>query len=314
MGLFDRIKAGLQKTRQAVADGLGDVFIGEGDIDEDFYERLEETLIRSDMGAEASERIIDKLRDQVPENHLRRRKDAKKFLIKDITGEMQNAPDAFDFEKERSVVFVTGVNGVGKTTFCGKLAYKLTREGKKVILAAADTYRAGAAEQLSLWAERAGCDLVQGNPGADPSSVIYDAANAAMSRNADILICDTAGRLENRRNLMEELKKMDRVIDKVMPGVRRENLLVLDAVTGQNAVSQAKGFAGVTDLTGIVLTKLDGTPKGGIAVAIESELKVPVKYIGTGEKKEDLERFDAETFVKAMFADDTSEEVSEDDW
>ncbi|MCR5304236.1 MAG: signal recognition particle-docking protein FtsY [Lachnospiraceae bacterium] len=314
MGFFDKLKDSLKKTRQAVSDGLGDIFIGEGDIDDDFYDRLEETLIRSDMGAEASERIIDKLRDQVPEEHLRRRKDAKKFLINDIKEEMKTAPDAFDFEKQRSVVFVTGVNGVGKTTFCGKLAYKLTQEGKKVLLAAADTYRAGAAEQLSLWADRAGCNIIQGNAGADPSSVIYDAASSANARDIDVLICDTAGRLENRRNLMEELKKMDRVIDRIMPDVKRENLLVLDAVTGQNAVSQAKGFSEVTDLTGIVLTKLDGTPKGGIAVAIESELGIPVKYIGIGEQKEDLERFDADAFVDAMFSDDTSEEASEDDW
>lgn len=308
-GFFSRLKAGLTKTRDNIVHGIDSVFGGFSSIDEDFYEELEEILVMGDIGVRATEEILDKLREQVKENHIKEPADCKKFLIQNIKEQMQVGDTAYDFEKEQSVVLVIGVNGVGKTTTVGKLAGKLKEQGRKVLLAAADTFRAAAGEQLHEWANRAGVDVIGGNEGSDPASVIYDAVNAAKARNADVLLCDTAGRLHNKKNLMEELKKINRIIDKEFPGVHRENLVVLDATTGQNALQQAKEFGEAADLTGIILTKMDGTAKGGIAVAIQSELQIPVKYIGVGETIDDLQKFDADQFVNALFNISQSDEV-----
>ncbi|MBD5522523.1 MAG: signal recognition particle-docking protein FtsY [Lachnospiraceae bacterium] len=298
---FSRLKDGLSKTRNNIVSGIDSVFSGFSNIDEDFYEELEEILIMGDIGVRATQEILEKLRTQVKENHIKQPDECKEFLIQNIKEQMQVEEAAYEFEHKQSIVLVIGVNGVGKTTSIGKLAGQLKGQGRKVLMAAADTFRAAAGEQLTEWAHRAGVDIIGGNEGADPASVIYDAVTAARSRNVDVLLCDTAGRLHNKKNLMEELKKINRIIDKEFPGVHRENLVVLDATTGQNALQQAKEFGEVADLTGIILTKMDGTAKGGIAVAIQSELKIPVKYIGVGEKIEDLQKFDAEQFVNALF-------------
>ncbi|MBD5488869.1 MAG: signal recognition particle-docking protein FtsY [Lachnospiraceae bacterium] len=300
-GFFSRLKEGLTKTRDNIVHGIDSVFGGFSNIDEEFYEELEEILIMGDIGVKATAEILDKLRDQVRENHIKEPVDCKQFLIQNIKEQMQVGETAYDFEKEQSVVLVIGVNGVGKTTTVGKLAGKLKAQGRKVLLAAADTFRAAAGEQLNEWANRAGVDVIGGNEGSDPASVIYDAVNAAKARNADVLLCDTAGRLHNKKNLMEELKKINRIIDREFPNAHRENLVVLDGTTGQNALQQAREFCEVADLTGIILTKMDGTAKGGIAVAIQSELQIPVKYIGVGETIDDLQKFDADQFVDALF-------------
>ncbi len=300
-GFFARLKEGLTKTRNNIVSGIDSVFNGFSHIDEDFYEELEEILIMGDIGVAATEEILTRLREQVKENHIKEPSDCKEFLIKNIKDQMQVGETAYEFEKKPSIVLVIGVNGVGKTTSVGKLAGKLKEQNRKVLLAAADTFRAAAGEQLSEWARRAGVDMIGGKEGADPASVIYDAVAAAKARNVDVLLCDTAGRLHNKKNLMEELKKINRIIDKELPDVHRENLVVLDGTTGQNALQQAKEFNEVADLTGIILTKMDGTAKGGIAVAIQSELKIPVKYIGVGETIDDLQKFDAEQFVNALF-------------
>lgn len=298
---FSRLKDGLSKTRNNIVSGIDSVFSGFSNIDEEFYEELEEILIMGDIGVRATQEILEKLREQVKENHIKQPDECKEFLIQNIKEQMQVEEAAYEFEHKQSIVLVIGVNGVGKTTSIGKLAGQLKGQGRKVLMAAADTFRAAAGEQLTEWAHRAGVDIIGGNEGADPASVIYDAVTAARSRNVDVLLCDTAGRLHNKKNLMEELKKINRIIDKEFPNVHRENLVVLDATTGQNALQQAKEFGEVADLTGIILTKMDGTAKGGIAVAIQSELKIPVKYIGVGEKIEDLQKFDAEQFVNALF-------------
>lgn len=298
---FSRLKEGLSKTRNNIVSGIDSVFSGFSNIDEDFYEELEEILIMGDIGVRATQEILEKLREQVKENHIKQPDECKEFLIQNIKEQMQVEEAAYEFEHKQSIVLVIGVNGVGKTTSIGKLAGQLKGQGRKVLMAAADTFRAAAGEQLTEWAHRAGVDIIGGNEGADPASVIYDAVTAARSRNVDVLLCDTAGRLHNKKNLMEELKKINRIIDKEFPDAHRENLVVLDATTGQNALQQAKEFGEVADLTGIILTKMDGTAKGGIAVAIQSELKIPVKYIGVGEKIEDLQKFDAEQFVNALF-------------
>ena len=300
-GFFSRLKEGLSKTRDNIVHGIDSVFGGFSSIDEEFYEELEEILIMGDIGVKATEEILDKLREQVKENHIKEPVDCKEFLIRNIKDQMQVGETAYDFENEQSVVLVIGVNGVGKTTTVGKLAGKLKAQGRKVLLAAADTFRAAAGEQLSEWANRAGVDVIGGNEGSDPASVIYDAVSAAKARGVDVLLCDTAGRLHNKKNLMEELKKINRIIDKEFPNAHRENLVVLDGTTGQNALRQAKEFGEVADLTGIILTKMDGTAKGGIAVAIQSELQIPVKYIGVGETIDDLQKFDADQFVDALF-------------
>lgn len=309
-GFFGRLRDGLTKTRDNIVQGIDSVFSGFSSIDDEFYEELEEILIMGDIGVAATEEILTKLRQQVKENHIKEPAACREYLIRNIKEQMQVGEAAYDFEKEQSVVLVIGVNGVGKTTTVGKLAGQLKGQGRKVLIAAADTFRAAAGEQLSAWAARAGVDIIGGTEGADPASVIYDAVNAAKARKADVLLCDTAGRLHNKKNLMEELKKIDRIIEREFPNAHRENLIVLDGTTGQNALQQAREFAEVSQVTGIILTKLDGTAKGGIAVAVQSELKVPVKYIGVGESIEDLQKFDAEQFVDALF--DVKEEAAEE--
>ncbi len=293
--------AGLTKTRETIVSGIYSIFSGFSSIDDDFYEEIEEILIMGDLGVNATENILENLKAKVKENKIKEPADCKQLLIDSIKEQMQVEETAYRFEEELSVVLVIGVNGVGKTTTVGKLAGKLKSQGKKVVIAAADTFRAAAGEQLLEWANRAGVEMIGGQEGADPASVIYDAIAAAKSRKADVLLCDTAGRLHNKKNLMEELKKINRIIDKEFPQAYRETLVVLDGTTGQNALSQARQFGEVADLTGIVLTKMDGTAKGGIAVAIQSELSIPVKYIGVGETIDDLQKFDANEYVNALF-------------
>lgn len=301
LGFFGRLKAGLTKTRDNIVHGIDAVFNGYSMIDEDFYEELEEILIMGDIGVNATNAILERLREQVREKRIKEPAECKQLLIDSIKQQMQVGETAYEFEHEQSVILVIGVNGVGKTTSVGKLAGKLKEQGRKVILAAADTFRAAAGEQLTEWANRAGVEIIGGREGSDPASVIFDAVNAAKARNADVLLCDTAGRLHNKKNLMAELKKIDRIIEKEFPNAHRENLVVLDGTTGQNALAQAREFGEAASLTGIILTKMDGTAKGGIAVAIQSELQVPVKYIGVGETIEDLQKFDSDQFVNALF-------------
>ena len=298
---FSRLKKGLTKTRDNIVRSIDAVFYDSSCIDEEFYEELEEILVMGDLGINATEKIITKLREEIKANLLTKPSDCKELLIKTMKEQMMVEETAYEFEQKQSIVMMIGVNGVGKTTTVGKIAGKMKQQGKKVLIAAADTFRAAAGEQLEEWAHRAGVDMIGGKEGGDPASVIYDAVNAAKARKIDILLCDTAGRLHNKKNLMEELKKIDRIIEREFPGVHRENLVVLDATTGQNALNQAREFAQVTDLTGIVLTKMDGTAKGGIAIAIQSELGVPVKYIGVGESIDDLQKFDANQFIDALF-------------
>ena len=300
-GFFSRLVSGLTKTRDNIVSGIDAVFGGFSQIDEDFYEEIEEILIMGDIGVSATENILESLKQKVKENHIKKPDECKELLIESIKEQMQVGETAYRFEEEKSVVLIVGVNGVGKTTSVGKLAGKLKAQGKKLALAAADTFRAAAGEQLKEWANRAGVDMIGGQEGSDPAAVIYDAVAAAKARNADVLLCDTAGRLHNKKNLMEELRKINRILEKEYPDAYRETLVVLDATTGQNALAQAKQFAEVTDLTGIILTKMDGTAKGGIAVAIQSELQIPVKYIGVGETIDDLQKFDPEEFVNALF-------------
>ena len=307
-GFFARLKEGLNKTRNNIVHGIDSVFSGFSAIDDEFYEELEEILIMGDIGVNATSNILDRLKQQVKEQHIKEPSACKQLLIDSIKEQMQVGETAYDFEKKQSVILVIGVNGVGKTTSVGKLAGMLKEEGRKVLIAAADTFRAAAGEQLAGWANRAGVDMNGGAEGSDPASVVFDAVNAAKARHVDVLLCDTAGRLHNKKNLMEELKKMNRIIDREFPDAHRENLVVLDGTTGQNALAQAREFGEVADLTGIILTKMDGTAKGGIAVAIQSELNVPVKYIGVGEDMEDLQKFDPEQFVNALFDVKTEEE------
>jgi fused signal recognition particle receptor len=301
MGLFDKLKQGLTKTRDQIVGGIDAVFSGFSSIDDDFYDELEETMIMGDMGVHATEEILGELKQKVKENKVKNTEDCRQLLIDTIREKMDLGENAYDFENRKSIVMLIGVNGVGKTTSAGKLASHLKSMDKKVVLAAADTFRAAAIEQLTEWANRSGCDIIAQSEGADPAAVIYDSIAAAKARNADVLLCDTAGRLHNKKNLMDELRKIDRVIEREYPDAYRENLIVLDATTGQNALSQLKEFKDVTDITGIILTKMDGTAKGGIAIAIQAEYGVPVKYIGVGEGIEDLQKFDSDTFVKALF-------------
>lgn len=300
-GFFGRLKAGLTKTRDSIVRGMDSVFGGFGSIDDEFYEELEELMIMGDMGVNATSDILERLKKQVKEQHIKEPAACRQLLIDSICEQMQVGEAAYEFENRQSVIMIVGVNGVGKTTSVGKLAGLLKDQGKKVLIAAADTFRAAAGEQLSEWCARAGVEMIGGKEGADPASVIYDAVNAAKAREVDVLICDTAGRLHNKKNLMEELRKMNRIIDREFPDAHRENLVVLDGTTGQNALVQAREFGDVTELTGIVLTKMDGTAKGGIAVAIQSELQVPVKYIGVGEQMDDLQKFHPNEFVEALF-------------
>lgn len=300
-GFWGRLVAGLGKTRDNIVSGIDSIFSGFSSIDEDFYEEIEEILIMGDTGVNATEAIIENLKQKVREQHIKDPAECKELLIHSIKEQMDVGETAYRFEQEKSVVLVIGVNGVGKTTSVGKLAGKLKDQGRRVVLAAADTFRAAAGSQLQEWANRAGVDVIGGQDGADPAAVVYDAVAAAKARNADVLLCDTAGRLHNKKNLMEELKKINRILAKEYPDAYRETLVVLDATTGQNALSQAREFSEVADITGIILTKMDGTAKGGIAVAIHSELGIPVKYIGVGEHVEDLQKFDANEFVDALF-------------
>lgn len=301
-GLFKRLKQGLTKTRDNIVSGIDSLFLGYDKLDEDFYEELEELLVMADVGIKATDAIIEKLKRDVKEQHIKEPSQCREYLIKNMQEQMAVEAEDYDFLKETSVVMVIGVNGVGKTTTVGKLASVLKNQGKKVLLASCDTFRAAAGEQLKEWANRAGVDVIGGAEGSDPASVLFDAVSAAKARHADVLLCDTAGRLHNKKNLMEELKKMQRIIEREFPDAKQENLIVLDGTTGQNALAQAREFSQAAPLTGIVLTKMDGTAKGGIAIAIQSELNIPVKFIGVGEKLEDLQYFDADTFIEALFA------------
>ena len=308
-GFFAKLKSGLSKTRNGFVRGMDSIFKGFKSIDEEFYEELEEMLVMGDVGINTTEELIYELKESVKKNHVHEPAECRDLLIGLIKEKMLPPEDAYSFTDERTVIMVVGVNGVGKTTTVGKLAGRMKESGKKVLVAAADTFRAAANEQLTKWAERADVDIVSSREGTDPASVVYDACTAAKARNVDILLCDTAGRLHNKKNLMDELAKMNRVVDREYPGAKRETWVVLDATTGQNALHQAREFNEAANLNGIVLTKMDGTAKGGIAIAIASELNIPVKYIGVGEGIDDLQRFDADEFVNALFDNgDTGED------
>ncbi|MDD6660645.1 MAG: signal recognition particle-docking protein FtsY [Lachnospiraceae bacterium] len=300
-GFFKRLVAGLAKTRENIVSGIDAIFNGFSSIDDDFYDEIEEILVMGDIGINATTSIIEDLKQKVKDRGIKDPAACKQLLIDSIKQEMDVGETAYEFENRKSVVLVIGVNGVGKTTSVGKLAGKLKDQGKKVVLAAADTFRAAAGEQLIEWAKRADVDIISGQDGSDPASVVYDAISAAKARNADVLLIDTAGRLHNKKNLMNELGKINRILDREYPEAFRETLVVLDGTTGQNALAQAREFKEVAEITGIILTKLDGTAKGGIAVAIHSELGIPVKYIGVGETIDDLQKFNADEFVNALF-------------
>jgi len=300
-GFFAKLKEGLSKTRNNIVSGIDNIFSAFTTIDEDFYEELEETLIMGDLGVNATMAIIEDLKAKVKLNKIKDPKECKTLLIESIKERMDLGENAYEFENQKSIVMLIGVNGVGKTTSVGKLAGLLKSQNKKVIMAAADTFRAAAIEQLTEWAHRTNSDIIAQHEGSDPAAVIFDAIAAAKARKADVLICDTAGRLHNKKNLMAELGKIDRVIEREYSDAYRENLIVLDGTTGQNALSQLKEFKEVTNITGIILTKMDGTAKGGIAIAIQAEYGIPVKYIGVGEKVEDLQKFNSNDFVNALF-------------
>ena len=300
-GFFGRLVEGLTKTRNNIKSGLDSIFSGFSAIDEDFYEELEEVLVMSDMGIATVSAVMEDLKAQVKQQHIKQPEECRQLLMNSIREKMDLGENAYEFENRKSVVLVIGVNGAGKTTSIGKLASQLKQDGKSVLLAAADTFRAAAIEQLTEWAHRADVPIIATQEGSDPAAVIFDALKAARARQTDVLLCDTAGRLHNKKNLMEELKKINRIIDREYPEAYRETLIVLDGTTGQNALVQARQFMEAADITGIILTKMDGTAKGGIAVAIQAELGLPVKYIGVGETIEDLQKFDAESFVSALF-------------
>lgn len=306
-GFFKRLFSGLEKTRNNIAKGIDSIFSSFSSIDDEFYEEIEEVLVMADIGVHTTNEIIENLRTRVKEEKIKEVSECKQLLIESIKSQMKVDEHAYDFEDNKSVVLFIGVNGVGKTTSIGKISSQLKSNGKKVLVAAADTFRAAAIEQLEEWTKRAGVDIIAQKEGSDPAAVVFDALTAAKARNTDILLCDTAGRLHNKKNLMEELKKINRIIDREYPNAHRENFIVLDGTTGQNALAQAKQFSEVADITGIILTKLDGTAKGGIAIAIQGELGIPVKYIGIGEKIDDLQRFDADAFVNALFDIDDAE-------
>ena len=300
-GFFGKLKSGLEKTRNGFVKSMDSVFHGFSSIDEDFYEELEEMLIMGDVGVNTTETLLERLKKGVKEKKIKEPSEARDLFVEIIKDIMKLPDDAYDFEKGNYVIMVVGVNGVGKTTTVGKLAGRMKESGKKVLIASADTFRAAANEQLTGWAKRADVDIISSKEGADPASVVYDALCAAKARKTDVLICDTAGRLHNKKNLMEELKKMNRIVDKELIDAKRETWVVLDATTGQNALNQAKEFNEVASLSGIVLTKMDGTAKGGIAIAISNELNIPVKYIGVGEGIDDLQKFNPDEFIEALF-------------
>ena len=302
MGFFDKIKAGLTKTREALSDTLGSVFMA-SEIDDDFYDELEESLILADLGMDTAIRAVARLRHKVNNNNLKTVEQAREAL-KDILVDVLSVGDTkLDLSTSPSVILVIGVNGVGKTTTIGKIAKQLTDQGKKVLLVAADTFRAAAADQLEIWAERSGASIVRQNEGADPASVVYDGIQSARAKAVDVIIIDTAGRLHNKTNLMNELNKISRIVDRELPGAAKEVLLVLDGTTGQNGLIQAKQFKEIAGVTAIAITKLDGTAKGGIVIAVSDALKVPVKFVGVGEQADDLMPFVAEAFVNALIED-----------
>ena len=300
MGFFEKLKNGLFKTKDAIVGKIDNLFKSFRKVDEDLFDELEELLISADIGVNTTEEILDELRENVKENKIKEPEDVKNELLR-MLRELIGEHEPLKLDTKPSVILVIGVNGVGKTTSIGKISAELKSQGKKVVVAAADTFRAAAAEQLAVWCERAGVDIVKQAAGADPASVVFDAINSAKSKHADVLIIDTAGRLHNKKNLMDELAKIDRVIGRELAGCSKETLLVLDATTGQNAVSQAKEFKGASDITGLILTKLDGTAKGGIILSVKKELGIPVKFIGVGEKIDDMKPFDAEEFASALF-------------
>ena len=299
-GFFEKLKEGLKKTRTSIANGLDSVFGNYSEVDDEFFEDLLDVLVMADMGINTSKAIVDKLQERTYAEHVKDPAVVKNMLAETLTERCKPGEHAYDFLNEKSIILVVGVNGVGKTTTIGKLAYGMADEGKKVVLCAADTFRAAAIEQLEVWAQRASCEMVKQSEGSDPASVVYDGLSAMKARDADIMICDTAGRLHNKKNLMDELAKIGRIIDREMPEVKKEIFLVLDATTGQNALSQAKEFASSCGITGLVITKMDGTAKGGIAVAVADQFNIPIKYIGVGEQADDLQKFDAESYVKAI--------------
>ena len=302
MGFFSKLKEGLAKTRKGITERIDQVLVSFGKVDEELFEELEEVLVTADLGVDTAIRIMDDTREKVKERKITDPLKIKELIKETLVEILGEETQKLDIDPSPAVIMVIGVNGVGKTTSIGKIAYALKNQGKKVMLAAADTFRAAAIDQLEVWANRVGVDIIRQQEGSDPAAVVYDAIQAAKARKVDVLICDTAGRLHTKKNLMEELRKVSRIIDREMPGARRENLLVLDATTGQNAVSQARTFSEVTDISGIVLTKLDGTAKGGIVISIRSELGLPVKLIGLGEQMDDLQPFNAREFVEALFS------------
>ena len=300
MGFFDKLKQGLNKTKTSIDDKINNVFSNFRKVDEELLEELEEALIMSDIGMETSVQIIDNLRTRAKKEKIEDEEDIKKALREEMKSMLSELDNSLNIETTPSVILVVGVNGVGKTTSIGKIANKLQKQGKKVMLAAADTFRAAAVEQLEIWANRVGCDIVKKEEGADPASVVFDAIKQAKANNVDVLICDTAGRLHNKKNLMDELSKINKIIDRELPNSSKETLIVIDGTTGQNAISQTKAFKEIVNITGIVLTKLDGTAKGGVVIGISNENKIPVKFIGVGEQIDDMEEFNAEEFIKAI--------------
>ena len=300
MGFFDKLKNGLNKTKTSFDEKINNVFSGFRKVDEELLEELEEVLIMSDVGCETSLKIIDNLRQRIKKENIKEEQEVKQALKEEIQKILEEVPSSLNLETTPSVILVVGVNGVGKTTSIGKIANRLKQDGKKVVVAAADTFRAAAVEQLEIWANRAGCDIVKKEEGVDPASVVYDAIKITKEKNADVLICDTAGRLHNKKYLMDELEKIKKVIDKEMPNASKEKLMVLDATTGQNAISQVKAFKETVDITGLILTKLDGTAKGGVVIGIVEENKIPIKFIGVGEQIDDMEIFEAQDFVNAF--------------
>lgn len=300
MGFFDKLKQGLNKTKTSIDDKINNVFSNFRKVDEDLLEELEEALIMSDIGMETSVQIIDNLRTRAKKERIEDEESIRKALREEMESMLSQLDNSLNIETTPAVILVVGVNGVGKTTSIGKIANKLQKQGKKVMLAAADTFRAAAVEQLEIWANRVGCDIVKKEEGADPASVVFDAIRQAKANNVDVLICDTAGRLHNKKNLMDELSKINKIIDRELPNSSKETMLVIDGTTGQNAISQTKAFKEIVNITGIILTKLDGTAKGGVVLGISNENKIPIKFIGVGEQIDDMEEFNAEEFVKAI--------------
>ena len=300
MGFFDKLKQGLNKTKTSIDDKINNVFSNFRKVDEDLLEELEEALIMSDIGMETSVQIIDNLRTRAKKEKIEDEESIRKALREEMKSMLSQLDNSLNIETTPAVILVVGVNGVGKTTSIGKIANKLQKQGKKVMLAAADTFRAAAVEQLEIWANRVGCDIVKKEEGADPASVVFDAIRKAKANNVDVLICDTAGRLHNKKNLMDELSKINKIIDRELPNSSKETMLVIDGTTGQNAISQTKAFKEIVNITGIILTKLDGTAKGGVVLGISNENKIPIKFIGVGDQIDDMEEFNAEEFVKAI--------------